>query len=315
MYPRLVLASPSRYLSLPGFPFETTHRYVSASEFAAYLKRYAVFHGLTVEELSVTSVSRATCGFEVSFADTKTASCNYRIVVVGTGMYANPVIPSIVQEPSVAPEAAPTVLSANDWPGPEAFFDKAVLIVGDGMRAVELAEECASAGIRVALSTRTGTVRTRPRSVLGIDLRLLAFPLLSLLPLRSVRAYCLNGWRFPGVNDHFARFHAEGRIVVFPELVRLRGRTAQFADDARFVCDVVVLATGYRFDMRLLHFDLHLSRQGYPLLRCGESETVKDLFFIGIPCAFRPDSQFIHGMARDATVLADIVAARLDDRM
>jgi hypothetical protein len=85
----------------------------------------------------------------------------------------------------------------------------------------------------------------------------------------------------------------------------------QFADSSEEVVDVVVLATGYRFDMHFLPADIPRSPQGYPLVTRGTCQESSGLFVVGVPCAVRADSQFIHGMAADAPVVARAVLHHL----
>jgi hypothetical protein len=75
--------------------------------------------------------------------------------------------------------------------------------------------------------------------------------------------------------------------------------------------DVIVCATGYRFEMPFLPAGIPRARQGYPLAVRGECAGWQGLFVLGTPCAVRADSQFIHGVVADAHVVANSIAKRL----
>lgn len=312
MYAPLVLSSLSRYLDLPDRALQASGPYTRASEYAAYLADYGRRAGLVVEQRCVTRLEAAEdgIGYWADF-DSRSRSARARFVVVATGMCDHPVIPDGIELEAGGP-TMPEVLHSRDWRGIQAHRTKRVLIVGSGMRAVELAEECASAGARVVMSTRRRVV-AYPRKIFGLDLRHVTFPLLRRLPRFFVRQRCRSGWRFPGIDDSFGSLLASRRIQVRGPLARLDAGTAVFADASpSWSPDLVVLATGYRFELPFLSADLPRSEQGYPLVEHGESPRLPDLFFLGFPCTHGADSQFLHGMARDARTIAATIARRLN---
>jgi NADH dehydrogenase FAD-containing subunit len=315
MYPRITLSSPAAYLSLPGTPIRSITAGVSAAEYQAYLRSYAVRHSLAVERRRVVRIDRADGEFIVEFDD-EPARLAYKTVVVATGMCDHPVFPDIVGLPEVPADradkaAAPEVLRAQDWQGPGESAGRRVLVVGGGMRAVEIAEECADAGLQPVVSVRGALARPLPRSLFGLDLRYLAFPVLRRLPLGLTRRECLGGWRFRGIDRGFNEHVARGNISVKPGIARVDERSVHFADRSRLPVDVIVFATGYRFEMRFLPKEIPRSTQGYPLLEHGQCKGWPGLFVLGVPCALRADSHFIHGIAADAPVIARQIACRL----
>jgi hypothetical protein len=205
----------------------------------------------------------------------------------------------------------PTILHAHDWKGPESVVDQRVLIVGRAMRAVEIAEECAGAGLRPIVSAHDGVVRSYSRRTLGLDLRIIGYPLLRHLPLRLASGRCRDGWRFPAIDRGFRRWVARGSILLRPDIARLEGRRAHFVDGSESEVDAIVCATGYRYDTPFLPAAVPRARQGYPLAVNGECEGCKGLFVVGTPCAVRADSHFIHGAVADAGVVADRIAKQL----
>ena len=311
MYPRITLSSPAAYLSLPGLPLRAETAYVSAAAYQAYLESYAAHHSLTVERRRVVGIDRVDGGFVVAFDD-QPACRAYATVVVATGMCDHPVLPDIVglPRPPAGEATAPAVLHSQDWKGPSDFSGR-VLIVGGGMRAVEIAEECVDSGLRPIVSTRGVLARPLPRSLFGFDLRFLTYPVLRHVPLGLTRRQCVGGWRFRGIDRGFNEHVAMRNIVVKPRIARVDGRNVHFMDGSSSPVDVVVFATGYRFDMQFLPREIPRLAQGYPALEHGECQGWPGLFVAGVPCALRADSHFIHGMAADAPVVARKIARRV----
>ena len=314
MYPNLTLSSPTRYLSLPGLSLRSEAANTSAGDYAAYLSEYSRARQLNVERGRVTRLKRDGDGY-LAALDNGTAPLRYRGVVVATGMCESPVIPAGFRVTEPGSGATPVVLHSREWQGPDAYAAERVLIVGSGMRAVEIAEECADAGKLVVVSARRRGVTTFPRRVLGIDLRHLTFPLLRRAPRFLSRRGCLSDRRFPGIDSGFSRLVDQGRIAIRGPVTRFRPPYARFegASEA-WAPELVVLATGYRFETPFLEHELPRARQGYPLVDRSEPDGLPNLFFLGIPCALGADSHFIHGIARDARWVAATIARRFSSR-
>lgn len=311
MYPSLRLSSPSRFLSLPGLPGKWNAPYLTAGVYGSYLTGYSRHYGLLIQRRSVARIDRFRGGYSVTTEEDSQPE-RYRSVVVATGMCDHPVIPDELDLTPPKSMARPAILHSTSWRGVERFQAGLILVVGSGMRAVEIAEECARAGVQVVVSSRRARVRAYRRRLLGVDLRYLTFPLLRLAPRFLVRKRCFKGWRFPGIDDGFARLRAKGMISMRGPIARLTSGRAFFSDGSPPVSpDVMVLATGYRFHVPRLPREIRMSEQGYPLVKCSEVPGLPDLFFLGVPCAFAPDSHFVHGMARDSRVVAATIAERL----
>jgi hypothetical protein len=110
-----------------------------------------------------------------------------------------------------------------------------------------------------------------------------------------------------GVNT----FLAEKKIIIVPEIREAHRNEVRFVDGTSMKVRTVVLATGYRFEMPFLPPLVPRSRQGFPIVMHGLHEELPNVYFIGLPCAVRLDSHFIHGIAADAPILARDIAANL----
>src|SRR5205807_3746122 len=114
-----------RYTELPGLRLHLPREYITAPEYRAYLDRYAAHHRLAARQVEVTAVLSHNRAFQVDLKG-EDGSRTYQAVVVATGMYDFPIYPDI---PGL-PGSGVTVLHARDWPGPEAFQGRRLLIVG-----------------------------------------------------------------------------------------------------------------------------------------------------------------------------------------
>jgi len=314
IYPGITLASPTRYAGLPGLQLRTRGEYVTVPEYRAYLERYAVHHQLHAERAEVRFIERQGHDFLVRFADA--APAVHRAVVVATGMYDHLVRPDIPGLPADAPEAPgrPAVVHAHDWPGPASFRGRRLLVIGGGTSAVEIAEECGRAGLPVVVSSRSKLWFT-PQRILGRDIHDWAYLFLERVPRWLLGSYCGRRPTQPAEDLGFSKFQREGLIEARGPVTRCDGTTAVFAEGPCQEFDVVVLATGYRFDVPFLPPEVARAPAGHPLADEGESRSWPGLYFVGMPCARTLASEFLRGIRHDAPVVARRVRQRLSKRL
>lgn len=313
MCPNITLSSPASFLNLPGLPFKATRPNVSAGEFADYLVAYARHYELNPVKSSVTAVKARSGSFLVDF-DGRPAQ-SYRAVVAASGMCEHPNLPQIpgLVCPGDATAFTPKAVHAQNWRGDEGPQGR-ILIVGRGMRAVEIAEECAEQGIPTVISARQRKVRTWRRTFMGVDFRRFTFPatqMLSALLRRIVPSYCSRPFTFAGIDRGFETFRSAGLIDVQGCVTRFEGRTAVFEDGARRDFDLVVTATGYRHLMPFLPAEVARTPAGHVLTNNGQSVSWPGLFVLGTPCASGWASQFIHGIKADTRLVARNILQRL----
>ena len=303
IYDRITLASPTRYTGLPGLRIKIPGEYVTVPEYRAYLDRYAVHHGLVSEQTEVQRVERQGSGFLVYFAGGGQPA-RYEAVVCATGMFDFPVRPSTagLSDDGAAGSDQSKVLHSQVWPGPERFRGRRLLIIGGAVSAVEIAEECVRAGIRPVVSTRSG-IKISPQRILGRDVHDYAY-LFERLPRGLLGSYCDRRPTLPGTDLGFKEFHRSGLITVREGITRLEGKRALFAGGTRQEFDVVVLATGYRFDTPYLPPQVARASFGHPVSDDCQSRSWRGLFFLGMPCTRGLSSEFLRGIASDAPILA-----------
>src|SRR5262249_50630179 len=149
--------------------------------------------------------------------------------------------------------------------------------------AVEIAEMLARAGKSVVISARSG-IKLMPRKVLGVDLHWLGVPLQK-LPLSLMRGRCERPPTLPATDLGFTALRRSGAIVQRPGIRSVSGATFRFLDGAEEIVDLVILATGFRYDTPFLPAEVARAPAGHVLARACESVSWPGLFVLGAPCA------------------------------
>ena len=302
------MASPARYNALPGLVLEDAGEYMAVETYHDYLRAYAAHHGLAVRRGNVNRVEKAVSGFSVTF-DHSTVATEYRFVVVATGMFDFPRMPKELLRAHAS--NARVCLHAAHWKGPEEFRGRRLLIVGGATTGVEIAEECARAGISTTLSARGKHVKLLPQRILGRDNHDY-FAVLERLPRFLMRSFCAGARSLPGTDLGFREFRRRGVIEVCDALVRVDGDVAVFADGSRASFDAIVLATGYRYDTPFLPIGkVARAASGQPLADDCESRSWPGLFVVGMPCVRGLNSPFLRGIASDACWVARQISKRI----
>jgi putative flavoprotein involved in K+ transport len=126
---------------------------------AAYFERFAHDRDLPVRTgVDVTRLERTRAGFRATTADGIIEAQN---VVVATGPFQKPLIPTTIIDPGIAQ------LHSTAYRNPAALPDGAVLVVGAGSSGAQIAEELVRAGRKVFLSV--GPHDRPPRRYRGQD--------------------------------------------------------------------------------------------------------------------------------------------------
>jgi putative flavoprotein involved in K+ transport len=266
IYDGITLASPARFTGLPGLQ-PGAGEYITVPQYRAYLDDYAAHHGLTVRKAEVKTVRR---GFEVEFEG---EARRYDAVVVATGMFD-------------FPRRLEGAVHASEWRGPAVLPGPRVLIIGSATAAVEIAEECARAGMQPTLSVRSKLKIVRQR-FLGRDLHDYVVPALRWIPRSVAKAYCEGRQTLPGTDLGFRDFVRNGAIRLRGAVKNVNVKTVTFADGASQEFDAVVAATGYRFNRSFV-----------------EDDKAPGLYLVGAPCAHSLASEFLYGIRDDARKVA-----------
>src|SRR5262249_10708085 len=130
------------------------------SEMAAYLRAYAEAFGLRASIRFGTTVERIESASDGTWWVTLDNGLrrNYRAVIVAAGLFSCPRLPSYPGS------FDGTTSHPQDYPTPEPFAGRRVLVVGGGQSAAEIAVEVSAVAKRTTLSLRRG-VHVIPRRI------------------------------------------------------------------------------------------------------------------------------------------------------
>jgi cation diffusion facilitator CzcD-associated flavoprotein CzcO len=225
------------------------------------------------------------------------------VVVVATGIADAPYRPSWPGLESYSGR----VIHSSDYRNPVPYTGQRVLVVGFGNSGGEIALDLANAGVDVALAVRS-PVHILPRDLLG-------FPILSWailyrrLPARLVdvinapvlrlavgdfeklglrratkgpRQMVEEDGRVPLIDIGTLARIKDGSIGIRGGIDRFTADGVVFAGGTLEPFDAVILATGFRPDLRLLMSDVAgvFDRHGMPLLT-GQATAAPGLYFCG----------------------------------
>jgi cation diffusion facilitator CzcD-associated flavoprotein CzcO len=322
-YDRLHLHTDRARSGLPGLPMPKAYgRYPSRAQVVEYLEAYAAKFALKpVFNAPVRAVRRDGRAWRAEAGEhSRTAP----IVVVATGLADYPCSPNW---PGMESFVGP-VLHSSVYRNPVPFAGKRVLVVGYGNSGAEIALELSEAGVDVALAVR-GPVNVIPRELFGlpilawgltgrlfpsrvadtINAPLLRFAIGSIEklglkrspkgPLQSIE----EDRRVPLIDIGTLDAIRDGRIKLRGDIASFTREGVDFKQSPAERFDAIILATGFRPDLRPLLPDAQgvLHKTGAPLVS-GKATAEPGLFFCGaIPSALGQLRQ----IGIDATRIAD----------
>ena len=325
-YDRLHLHTDRARSGLPGLAIPKAYgRYPSRAQVVEYLEAYAAKFALKpVFNAPVRAVRRDGRAWRAEAGENSRSA---PIVVVATGWADYPHAPTW---PGMSDFGGP-VLHSSAYRNPAPLAGKRVLVVGYGNSGAEIALDLAEAGIDVTLSVRS-PVNVIPRELFGVPI--LVFPIAEQwLPPRLADTINAPLLRFAigsieklglkrSAKGPLQSIEEDGRVplidvgtldAIRDGRIKLRGDVASFARESvvfkqspaeRF--DAIILATGFRPDLRPLLPDAKgvLNATGAPLVS-GRATAEPGLFFCGaIPSAIGQFRQ----IGIEATRIADSVA-------
>ena len=286
--------------ALSGLPYHPLPldlpRYVSKDDYALYLAEYARHHRLQVAlDRKIDKIRRAADGPSWAL-ELRGGDLEVRAVVVATGKYRVPRLPSW---PGTETFRGTIAHSANYRCG-EPYAGMRVLVVGIGNSGAEIAADLVELGAaRVAIAVRTSPPITS-REILGIPVQMLGILLAPFPPkvvdrlgaaLRrfsngdlSVYGIGPEAWspftarRPPVIDVGFLAQLKSGKIDGLPDPSRLTEHGVVFADGRTEEFDAIVAATGFTSGLdELLDAQEALDERAFP----RSPDPLPGLFFIG----------------------------------
>jgi cation diffusion facilitator CzcD-associated flavoprotein CzcO len=194
-------------------------------------------------------------------------------------------------------------LHSHDYTGedPNFFRDKAVVVLGMGNSAMDIAVEASFSASHVYLAARRGA-HVIPKYLFGRPLD--QYPTSPRVPFKVRRAmfkamikvavgdmerYGLPrpdhelGSAHPTVSDDILSRIAHGTITPKPDIAALTAHTVRFADGSEVAADIVVYCTGHRVTFPFFDPDsIAAPDNDLPLFRRVFHPAVDNVFFIGL---------------------------------
>jgi cation diffusion facilitator CzcD-associated flavoprotein CzcO len=301
-YDRLHLHTDRKRSGLPGMAMPKTFPvYPSREQMVSYLEGYAA--RFDIRPVFNTTVSRLRRDGHQWRAETDKTAFSAPVAIVATGIAGAPYRP-------VWPGAElyrGEVIHSSCYRNPAGLAAKRVLVVGFGNSGGEIALDLANAGIDVALAVRS-PVQILPRDLLGFPI--LAWAILyARLPARLVdrinapilrlalgriedlglrraakgpRQMVEEDGRVPLIDIGTLDKIRDGSIKLRGGIDRLTPEGVVFADGKSELFDAIVLATGFRPDLRPVLPDAQgvFDRHGMPLVT-GRATCEPGLYFCG----------------------------------
>lgn len=318
------LNTSSWFSYLPGQRFpRTADRWPSRDELVAYYQSYAERNGLRFRGgTEVERVDRSDGGWVLR---TSGGQIDTRYVVIATGKYRTPIIPSWPGRESFEGE----VIHSTEYRNAQPYAGREVLVIGPGASGFEIATQVASAdGSKVWLAVRTPPhIVRRNVGPLPVDLfavlgRRLPVPVVDRLGkiIRRLTIGDLTGYGLQtppdGVYTRLKRTGMvgtvdgpyldsvkSGAVTVVPALERFDGRAVILADGSRLNPATVIAATGFHRDLEPLvgHLGV-LTRDGHPAAHGARTHPdAPNLHFIGF-------SEPLSGNLRELRLVAKRIA-------
>jgi cation diffusion facilitator CzcD-associated flavoprotein CzcO len=275
--------------------------YPSRAQMVSYLESYAA--RFQIKPVFNTKVSRLRRNGAGWLADTSLDAISAPVVVVATGIADAPYRPSW---PGMDIYSGAVVHSSN-YRNPAAFSGRRLLVIGFGNSGGEIALDLANGNVDVTLAVRS-PVQIVPRDLLGFPIlswailyrrlpaRLVDFinaPVLRLAvgnfekfglrrAAKGPRQMVEEDGRVPLIDIGTLARIRDGSIKVRGGVVRFTADGVVFADAGTEKFDAVILATGFRPDLRRLVPDVAdvFDDHGMPLVT-GATTNVPGLYFCG----------------------------------
>ncbi len=326
LYDSLTLHTGKHMSGLPDMPLpRSAPLFVPREEFLHYLRRYARAFDLPVDTgRDVERMTRTDGTWTVSTSSGVLAA---RVVVVATGIVANPKTPHFPGQDRFAGRIAHSVAYRR----PDGYAGRRVLVVGVGNSGAEIASEIARAGSKVTIAVRSGA-NVVPLTFAGLPIQYVAFGVRKLPRRVQERAVALVQLltqlrrgkpvlprpahspldEIPVIGFHLVDAIAEGLIDARVGVAGLTSEGARFTDGTTGQFDEIILATGFGAALGPLGGLVQVDAKGFARRRDRVvSVDQPGLYVVG----HNYDATGgLYNISRDARLAARLIAAELKPR-
>ncbi|HYR31453.1 MAG TPA: NAD(P)/FAD-dependent oxidoreductase [Gemmatimonadales bacterium] len=277
LYDSLTLHTGKHMSGLPSMPLpRSAPLFVPRQQFLDYLRRYARAFDLPVDTgRDVERMTRTDGTWTVSTSRGVLAA---RVVVVATGIVANPKTPHIPGQDRFAGRIAHSVAYRR----PDGYAGRRVLVVGVGNSGAEIASEIARAGGNVTVAVRSGA-NVVPLTLAGLPIQYVSYWVRKLprrvqegaVALVRVLTELRRGKpvlprpahspldAIPVIGFHLVDAIAQGLIEVRGGVTALTADGARFTDGTTGRFDDIILATGFTAAVGPLGGLIQLDAKGF----------------------------------------------------
>jgi putative flavoprotein involved in K+ transport len=312
-WPSLRLYSPARYDGLPGMPFPATRpAFPTGGEMADYLEAYANRFELPVRPGVTVDVLYKDGGRYVITAGERRFEAEH--VVVATGVFRSPVIPSF------AADLDPAIrqLHSSDYRSPAQLQEGAVLVVGAAHSGADIAFEVAGEHQTLLSGRDTGELPFRADGplapVIWPVMRFLATRVLTVgTPIGRKARSKIRTHGGPLLRIKSADLATAGVERVFARTIGVQDGIPMFEDGRVAEVANVIWCTGFRNDFSWIHLPV-VGEDGYPDQHRGVVASSPGLYFVGLLFLDSFSSMLILGVRRDAERVVKHIASKANGR-
>jgi hypothetical protein len=268
-YPSLECNTSKRRTQFSDFPMPADfpsypHNTDMAAYFNAYVDHFGVRDRITLNTSVEHTARRPDGGWAVRLSTGETRS--YDALAVANGHHREPRWP----DPPFPGEFAGRQMHAHEYIGPEGFEDRAVVVLGMGNSAMDIAVELSSVARSVHLASRRGA-HIVPKFALGkpIDTFNTGLPvpwavkraLFSLIVRGTIgrpedvglpKPDHRLGEAHPTVSQLITGRVRAGAVVPKPNIAAFAGDRVRFTDGSEVAANVIVYCTGYNVSFPFL---------------------------------------------------------------
>jgi putative flavoprotein involved in K+ transport len=296
----LRLFTGAQFNHLPGKRFPAAvDTYPSKDDVADFLRDYADEFGLPVRlNTKVTGLARSDGGY---VAETSSGPITARQVVVATGPFQEPFVPTIASE--LDPRI--TQLHSVEYRDPETLPEGRVLVVGGANTGCQIALELsASRQVDLAIGERLPTLPQRP---LGRDI----WWWLTALGVNRVTLDSKLGQRMSGrdvvIGGGYKELKRHG-VGLRARATGTNNGSVCFDDDSEAEYDVVIWATGFRVDHSWIDIPGLKDENGSVKHARGVTPS-PGLYLLGLSWQHKRTSALLGWVAEDAAFLAEQITS------